>query len=160
MSLDGLPATTWWLVRISPFASKMTPEPVAVPVPVCPVVGSVAVTPSATIVTTAGLTFLKMSATLAWPPAAGAEVPPVAGGVVAAGADVAAGACVEFAAGVTAEALDGVLWLPSDAWTARYVPPDASRAEARTAPRTKPGPMGRRPLSDDRVPVEPAYPEP
>src|SRR6478736_2881501 len=80
VSLEGLPATTWWLVRISPFASKMTPEPVAVPVPVWPVVGSVAVTPSATIVTTAGLTFLKMSATLAWPPAAGAGLPPVVGG--------------------------------------------------------------------------------
>jgi hypothetical protein len=59
-----------------------------------------------------------MSATLAWPAAAGADVPPV-GGVVAAGAEVPAGACVEFAAGVTAEALDGVVWLPSDAWTAR-----------------------------------------
>ena len=56
VSFEGCPATTWWLVRISPFASKMTPEPVAVPVPVWPVVGSVAVTPSATMVTTAGLT--------------------------------------------------------------------------------------------------------
>ena len=28
----GSPATTWWLVRMSPLASKMTPEPVAVPV--------------------------------------------------------------------------------------------------------------------------------
>ena len=44
-------------------ASKMTPEPVAVPVPVWPVVGSVSVTPSATIVTTAGLTALTMSTT-------------------------------------------------------------------------------------------------
>ena len=46
-----------------PFASKMTPEPVAVPWPVWPVVGSVSVTPSATIVTTAGLTALTISTT-------------------------------------------------------------------------------------------------
>ena len=65
MSLEGLPSTTWWLVRIRPFASKMTPDPVAVPVPVCPVEGSVSVTPSATIVTTAGLTALTMLTTFA-----------------------------------------------------------------------------------------------
>ena len=69
MIVCGSSATTWWLVRMSPFASKMTPEPVAVPAPVWPVCGSVMVTPSATIVTTAGLTALTMSTT---------EVPPVA----------------------------------------------------------------------------------
>ena len=41
---------------------------------------------------------------------------------------------MEFAAaGVTADAFDGVVWLPPDAWMARYVPPEASRADARTA---------------------------
>ena len=75
MSFDGLPATTWWLVRIRPLASKMTPEPVAVPVPVWPVVGSVSVTLSATMVTTAGLTALTISTTFACAPgASGATV--------------------------------------------------------------------------------------
>src|SRR4051794_41920722 len=59
----GSLATTWWLVRIRPFASKMTPDPVAVPTPVWPVCGSVELMPSATIVTTAGLTALTMSTT-------------------------------------------------------------------------------------------------
>src|SRR4051794_41762663 len=70
---------------MSPFASKMTPEPMAVPVPLWPVVGSVSVTPSAVIVTTAGLTALTMSTTLAWAPGAS-------------GAIVAAGVCPPFAA--------------------------------------------------------------
>ena len=110
VSFDGLPATTWWLVRIRPFASKMTPEPMAVPWPVWPVVGSVSVTPSAVIVTTAGLTCLTMSTSEPPWPAAGAGcwvegvVLPVVPGWVAGACDappcwpVVAGACV----GVTA----------------------------------------------------------
>src|SRR4051794_1214555 len=74
-----------------PLASKMTPEPMAVPVPDWPVVGSVSVAPSAVIVTTAGLTALTMSTTLAWAPGA-------SGATVAAGVGppfaAPAGACV------------------------------------------------------------------
>ena len=73
--------------------------------------------------------------------------------------EVPAGAGVEFAAaGVTADALDGVVWVPFDAWTARYVPPDASRADARTALSTKPGPIGRRCASADRLELAAAEP--
>ena len=64
-------------VRVEDDAGART----AVPVPVWPVVGSVSVTPSAMIVTTAGLTALTMSTTDAWPPQG------------ATGAAVAAGAC-------------------------------------------------------------------
>src|SRR5690242_8255797 len=103
----------------------MTPEPVAVPVPVCPVVGSVAVTPSATIVTTAGLTALTMSTTGAWLPLA-AGVP----GVWA----VACWAVAVAGAGVGACAV---------ALTSAYVPPDARTDDASTAPMTKPGPTVR-----------------
>ena len=76
MSFEGLPSTTWWLVRMRPLASKMTPDPIADPVPVWPVVGSVEAMPSAWIVTTAGLTVLTMSTSGADP------VVFVAGGVV------------------------------------------------------------------------------
>ncbi len=77
---------------MSPSASKMTPEPVAAPWPPRPVIGSVEVMPSATMVTTAGLTALTtpttepsstgagvagVGATL--PPGAGATSPPGAG---------------------------------------------------------------------------------
>src|SRR6478735_7954263 len=91
---------------MSPFASKMTPEPVAVPDPVWPVCGSVMVTPSATIVTTAGLTALTMSTT---------EAPPVAVEPVLA----------TVPAGRTA----GVVGVWLVALIAAYVPPDARGAE-------------------------------
>src|SRR3954468_15231808 len=116
----GSSATTWWLVRIRPFASKMTPDPVAVPTPVWPVCGSVELMPSATIVTTAGLTALTMSTT---EPLAAAR-PGLA----------------TVPAGRTA----GVVGVWLVALIAAYVPPDARSAEARTAPRTKPGPTARR----------------
>ena len=74
VSFDGLPSTTWWLVRIRPFASKITPLPIAVPWPVWPVVGSVAVTPSAVMVTTAGLTALTTSTSEPPWPVAGCDV--------------------------------------------------------------------------------------
>src|SRR3954469_1637097 len=120
----GSSATTWWLVRIRPFASKMTPDPVAVPTPVWPVCGSVELIPSATIVTTAGLTALTMSTT---EPLAAAD--PVL-------ATVPAGRT----AGVVG------VWLV--ALMAAEVPPEARSAEARTAPRTKPGPTDRRAVDD------------
>ena len=63
-------------------ASKITPEPVAVAVPVCPVVGSVEVIPSATIVTTAGLTVLTMSTTGVCPAATATSVFAPAGALV------------------------------------------------------------------------------
>src|SRR5262245_34279642 len=103
----------------------MTPEPIASPVPVWPVVGSVSVTPSATIVTTAGLTALTMS-TVAWLP----EAFPVL-------AFWPAGSCAVLETGVVA----GV-W--AVAVTSAYVPPDASSADPRTAPRTNAGPTARR----------------
>src|SRR4051795_8285214 len=116
----GSSATTWWLVRIRPFASKMTPDPVAVPTPVWPVCGSVELMPSATIVTTAGLTALTMSTT---EPLETAEL-----------------VLATVPAGRTA----GVLGEWVVALMAAYVPPDARSADARTAPRTKPGPTDRR----------------
>src|SRR3954447_6420322 len=125
----GSSATTWWLVRMRPFASKMTPDPVAVPTPVWPVCGSVELMPSATIVTTAGLTTLTMSTT---EPLAATE--PVL-------ATVPAGRT----AGVLGE------WLV--ALMAAYVPPDARSADARTAPRTKPGPTDRRVVAFGVTPV-------
>src|SRR6187399_222275 len=76
--------------------------------------------PSATIVTTAGLTALTMSTTEFVPPAS----EPVL-------ATLPTGAAAGAEAGAVA------------ALTARYVPPDASRAEARTALSTKPGPTAR-----------------
>src|SRR6476646_7361129 len=112
----------------------MTPEPVAVPWPVIPVVGSVSVTPSATMVTTAGLTDLTMSTT---------EVPPAAGVLGPTGAGVAgvvppwAGAPGAGEAGVTAVVRIGApvlaSWPPFAALTARYVPPEARTVAAMTA---------------------------
>ena len=99
----------------------MTPEPVAEPCPVWPVAGSVEVMPSATIVTTAGLTALTMSTIEFVPPASEPVLATLPTGVAA-----GAGA------------------VPVAALTARYVPPEARRAEARTALRTKPGPTERR----------------
>src|SRR4051794_13920970 len=120
VTLCGSLATTWGLVRIRPFASKMTPEPVAVPTPVWPVCGSVELMPSATVVTTAGRTALAVSRTQPL-----GDTDPVLATVPA---------------GRTA----GVLGEWPVALIAAYVPPDASSAEARTAPRTKPGPTERR----------------
>src|SRR5829696_8297928 len=97
----------------------MTPEPVAVPVPVWPVVESVSVAPWATIVTTAGLTALTMSTTEFW-------LPTDAVSVVLAAAGAVVVAC-------------------SPAFTATYVPAEARNAEASTAPATNPGPTFRRP---------------
>jgi hypothetical protein len=51
---------------------------------------------------------------------------------------------------VTAVPVVGTVWGAS-AWTARYVPPEASRAEARTALNTNPGPTERRWASADRL---------
>src|SRR6185312_14629638 len=115
---------------MSPLASKMTPEPVAVPVPVWPVVGSVAVTPSATIVTTAGLTALTMSTTGAWLPLA--ALPPTL-------------ALLWFwLAGCWAvEATGAVVDACAVALTRAYVPPDASSDDASTAPTTNTGPTVR-----------------
>ena len=98
----------------------MTPEPVAVPVPVWPVVGSVSVAPSATIVTTAGLTALTMSTT---EPGEATELVSVV---------------VVDAAGV----VEVVVWLPALVTT--YVPAEARNADASTAPATKPGPAAAR----------------
>ena len=147
VSLLGLPATTWWFVRTRPFASKMTPDPVAVPVPDMPVVGSVSVTPSATIVTTAGLTALTMSTTEACPPAGASGAAVAAGGCVPGPA--AAGACVGCAPGPAAVEVntggwvDAVLPRPA-AFIARNVPPEVSTAVARTAVTTMPTPDERR----------------
>src|SRR6188472_3508820 len=103
----------------------MTPEPVAVPVPVWPVVGSVSVTPSATIVTTAGLTALTMSTTGAWLPPAAVE----------------AGFCADACWAVAVAGVGAGAWVV--ALMSATVPPDASRDEARTAPTTKTGPTVR-----------------
>src|SRR6478752_7651143 len=107
----------------------MTPEPVAVPVPVWPVVGSVSVAPSATIVTTAGLTALTMSTTDPW------EATELVSVVV-----------VE-AAGV----IEVVVWLPALVTT--YVPADARNADASTAPATQPGPAAARRRDGPRPPA-------